>query len=244
MVLPHATWQARNRARGERGRLSGRAARRSAGDAGAPSVRAQRAAARLRRRPVRRCCASSTASGCRYDITTDLALATRRPALDRYTGVLFAGPPRFVAAPDAQRLLRAYVRRWADVSPGSAVAGSSGASAWRPATQPARGCAPPAPTRTLFGERLRLERGAGAGRGAERSRRLLRAACRASFGPFGPLEESPRAAAARAPAGVRRHRCRAAARVVVYRRDARRRGAGRHRRLRPRACAPRPPPSG
>jgi hypothetical protein len=122
----------------------------------------------------------------RYDITTDVALATSRGRLDRYSGILYAGVPRFSPF-RTQRLLRAYVNaggRLAWLGRGgfdwsAEVAGRSLLRGRR------------ATVRALFGERLRYERQAvpvavlsdriGFFRGVP-----------GSFGPFGPLEESQR----------------------------------------------------
>ena len=58
----------------------------------------------------RRCCDSSTPSGLRYDITTDLLIAgVRTFPLARYSGVLYRGRPRFSPL-QVQRQLRTYVR--------------------------------------------------------------------------------------------------------------------------------------
>jgi hypothetical protein len=122
----------------------------------------------------------------RYEITTDVALATSGGRLGRYSGILYAGAPRFSPF-RTQRLLRAYVKaggRLAWLGRGgfdwsAEVAGRSLLRGRRTTV-----CA-------LFGERLRYEREAvpvavlsdriGFFRGVP-----------GSFGPFGPLEESQR----------------------------------------------------
>ena len=122
----------------------------------------------------------------RYDITTDVALATSGRPLERYSGILYAGAPRFSPF-RTQRLLREYVKgggRLAWVGRGgfdwsAEVAGRSLLRGRRTTV------------RALFGERLRYEREAvpvavlsdriGFFRGVP-----------GSFGPFGPLEESQR----------------------------------------------------
>jgi hypothetical protein len=147
----------------------------------------------------------------RYDITTDLALArARAPDLGRYRGVLFAGPPRFVPVRTRERL-RAYVRaggRLAWVGRGgfdwtAQLTGDTLFRGRRPAV------------RALFGERLRYEREAVPV--AVLSDRInFFAGVPGSFGPYGPLEESlrlPRGARLLASAGTGEER-RA---VVVYR---------------------------
>jgi hypothetical protein len=133
--------------------------------------------------------------GLRYDITTDVALAAAgADPLDRYTGILYAGPPRFSPA-RVQGLLRAYV----DGGGRLAWIGRGGFD-WtvhvtRRGTDGSgrdtllRGRRPT--VRALFGERLRYEPEAvpvavlsdriGFFRGVP-----------GSFGPFGPLEESLR----------------------------------------------------
>jgi N,N-dimethylformamidase beta subunit-like protein/flagellar hook capping protein FlgD len=133
--------------------------------------------------------------GSRYDITTDVALAAPGGrSLGRYSGVLYAGAPRFSPA-RVQGLLRAYVAAggrlaWAgrggfDWSVHVTRAGSGGNGR----NTLLRGRRPT--VRALFGERLRYEREAvpvavlsdriGFFRGVP-----------GSFGPFGPLEESLR----------------------------------------------------
>jgi hypothetical protein len=149
----------------------------------------------------------------RYDVATEVALAPGRLPLERYAGVLYPGPPRFSPLP-VQNRLRAYV-------------GGGGRVAWigrggfdwtvrvtRRDTM-LRGRRPT--VRALFGERLRYEREAvpvavlsdriGFFRGVP-----------GSFGPFGPLEESlrlPPGARLLASAGTGESR-RA---LVVYRRE-------------------------
>jgi FlgD Ig-like domain len=148
----------------------------------------------------------------RYDITTDVALATSRGRLARYSGILYAGAPRFSPF-RTQRLLRVYVNaggRLAWLGRGGfdwsvEVAGRSLLRGRRTTV------------RALFGERLRYEREPvpvavlsdriGFFRGVP-----------GSFGPFGPLEESlrlPPGARLLASAGTGESR-RA---LVVYRRD-------------------------
>jgi hypothetical protein len=148
----------------------------------------------------------------RFDITTDVALATSQARLGRYAGILYAGPPRFSPIGTQQRL-REYVKgggRLAWVGRGGFdwsvdVAGRSLLRGRRTTV------------RALFGERLRYEREAvpvavlsdriGFFRGVP-----------GSFGPFGPLEESlrlPPGARMLASAGTGEDR-RA---LVVYRTD-------------------------
>jgi hypothetical protein len=131
----------------------------------------------------------------RYDITTDVALASGGAVpLGRYTGILYAGAPRFSPA-RVQGLLRAYV----DAGGRLAWVGRGGFDWSVHVTRRAkegsgrdtllRGRRPT--IRALFGERLRYEREAvpvavlsdriGFFRGVP-----------GSFGPFGPLEESLR----------------------------------------------------
>jgi hypothetical protein len=122
----------------------------------------------------------------RYDITTDVALATSRERLDRYSGILYVGAPRFSPV-RTQRLLRTYVNaggRLAWVGRGgfdwsSEVAGRSLLRGRRTTV------------RALFGERLRYEREAVPLAVLSDSIGFFRGVP-GSFGPFGPLEESQR----------------------------------------------------
>jgi hypothetical protein len=155
----------------------------------------------------------------RYDITTDVALATPGAApLGRYTGILYAGAPRFSPA-RVQGLLRSYVDRggrlaWIgrggfDWTVHVTRRGADGSTR----DTLLRGRRPT--VRALFGERLRYEPeavpvavlsdGIGFFRGVP-----------GSFGPFGPLEESlrqPRGARLLASAGTGEGRLA----LVVYR---------------------------
>jgi len=139
--------------------------------------------------------------GLRYDITTDIALASPHAVpLGRYAGVLYAGAPRF-SPTGVQQKLRAYVSgggRLAWVGRGgfdwsvAVVAGKRRASGPDTLVRGRHSL-----RRALFGERLRYEREAvpvavlsdriGFFRGVP-----------GSFGPFGPLEES-----LRLPSGAR-----------------------------------------
>jgi hypothetical protein len=150
--------------------------------------------------------------GLRFDITTDIALATSRGGLGRYSGILYAGAPRFSPF-RTQRLLRAYVNAggrlaWLGRGGFDWSAEVAGRSLLRGRRTTAR---------ALLGERLRYEREAvpvavlsdriGFFRGVP-----------GSFGPFGPLEESlrlPPGARLLASAGTGESR-RA---LVVYRTD-------------------------
>lgn len=123
--------------------------------------------------------------GLRYDITTDVALATSRARLG-YAGILYAGPPRFSPF-RTQRRLRAYVNaggRLAWIGRGGFdwsvdVAGRSLLRGRRTTV------------RALFGERLRYEREPAPV--AVLSDRIgFFRGVPGSFGPFGPLEESLR----------------------------------------------------
>lgn len=122
----------------------------------------------------------------RYDITTDVALATKPGRLGRYSGILYAGAPRFSPF-RTQRLLRAYVNaggRLAWLGRGGfdwsvEVAGQSLLRGRRTTV------------RALFGERLRYERESVPV--AVLSDRIgFFHGVPGSFGPFGPLEESQR----------------------------------------------------
>lgn len=158
----------------------------------------------------------------RYDITTDVALASRRaPRLDRYTGILYAGPPRFSPI-GVQRTLRRYVE-----TGGRLAWVGRGGFDWsvRVSRRKQEGGIPDTllrgrrpTTRALFGERLRYERQAAPV--AVLSDRLgFFRGVPGSFGPFGPLEESlrlPPGTRLLASAGTGEER-RA---LVVYRKDA------------------------
>jgi hypothetical protein len=157
----------------------------------------------------------------RYDITTDVALVARRtPRLDRYTGILYAGPPRFSPV-RVQQMLRGYVRRGGRL----AWTGRGGFDWSVEVTRRKqggsldtllRGRRPT--TRALFGERLRYERGA-VPVAVLSDRMAFFRGVPGSFGPFGPLEESlrlPPGARLLAAAGTGEER-RA---LVVYRKDA------------------------
>jgi hypothetical protein len=193
VVLPDATWQARNRLESdgdgypdvlpEEARVT---LLRPYAGSGLPPGFAGDPSALLRFLDARRA---------RYEITTDVALAgVGGSSLRRYSGILYAGAPRFSPVP-VQRLLRAYVEaggRLAWVGRGGfdwsvhVTRGSDDGSA-RDTLQ--RGRRPT--VRALLGERLRYERQAvpvavlsdqvGFFRGVP-----------GSFGPFGPLEESLR----------------------------------------------------
>jgi N,N-dimethylformamidase beta subunit-like protein/flagellar hook capping protein FlgD len=131
----------------------------------------------------------------RYDITTDVALASpAAPSLDPYTGVLYAGPPRF-APVRTQGLLRAHVEAGGRL----AWIGRGGFDWSVHVTRRAKGGSGPdtllrgrRPTvRALFGERLRYEREPVPV--AVLSDRIgFFRDVPGSFGPFGPLEESLR----------------------------------------------------
>jgi len=207
VVLPQTTWQARNQLE-------------SNGD-GYPDVLPEDRRVRVRRPYARSGLPPGFAGDesallrfldrerLRYDIATDLA----PPApLDRYTGVLFAGPPRFIPAA-TEGLLRTYVRT------GGRIAWlGRGGFEWSVRTdgdELLRGRHNGHDG--LFGERLRrepepvpvavLSDQVGFFRGVP-----------GSFGPFGPLEESralPLRAQLLASAGTGADR-RA---VVVYRKD-------------------------
>jgi hypothetical protein len=146
----------------------------------------------------------------RYDLTTDLAFArgVTVAELDRYTGILFAGPPQFVTQP-VRRLLGAYVR-----GGGRLAWVGRGGFGWRVTTN-GKELAHPQRTQPL-GERVRPA--AGVVPVAVLTDRIrFFSGGPGAFGPFGSLEESlrlPRGARLLAAAGT------GAARpsVVVYRR--------------------------
>ena len=185
VVLPDATWQARNRLETNGDGYPDLLPEDAAGEPAAP-VRGQRPAAGLRRGPVRRAAVPRPgAASLRHHDGRRAGLTARR-RLDRYTGILYAGAPRFSPI-RTQQLLRGYVNaggRLAWVGRGGfdwsvEVAGRSLLRGRRTTV------------RALFGERLRYEREAvpvavlsdriGFFRGVP-----------GSFGPFGPLEESQR----------------------------------------------------
>lgn len=123
----------------------------------------------------------------RYELTTDIALASRDvPRLDRYRGILYAGPPRFSPIRTQQRLRR-YVQEGGRL----AWVGRGGFDRSVDVTRRSLLRGRRTTVRALFGERLRYEREAvpvavlsdriGFFRGVP-----------GSFGPFGPLEESQR----------------------------------------------------
>ena len=104
VVLPEATWQARNPLEtdgdGYPDRLpedAGVSLARPYAGSGLPPGFAGDPSAVLRFLDRERL---------RYDITTDVALATSRGRLDRYSGILYVGAPRFSPV-STQRLLRA-----------------------------------------------------------------------------------------------------------------------------------------
>ena len=149
----------------------------------------------------------------RYDLTTDLALSSgaAASALDRYTGILFAGAPRF-ASYGVEALLRIYLRGGGRV----AWIGRRGFE-WSVRTVGSRELT--SPRRALaarFGERVRLEPEPVPVAVLTDSIRFF-AGVPGAFGPFGPLEESlrlPRGAVLLASAGTGGAR----PSVVVYRR--------------------------
>jgi hypothetical protein len=122
----------------------------------------------------------------RYELATDVALAgSREVALDRYTGILFAGAPRFAPA-RVEQLLRAYVQaggrlawmgrrgfEWAVLARGSRLERGRG------------------PRDVAFAERVRLERES-VPLAVLGDQLGFFASVPGSFGPFGPLEESVR----------------------------------------------------
>ena len=178
----------------------------------------------------------------RYDLTTDLALATAAAcALDRYTGVLFARRAALRPRASAQELLRAYVRRRRPprLDRPRRLRLERRVDARRDTCCAAGAPRAPGAVRRAAAARAR----GGAGRGAERPDRLLR--------------RGARVVRARSARSRSRCACRRGARLlasagtgadrralVVYRSDGRDRRARRHRRLRPRAPRPRPPPRG
>jgi hypothetical protein len=193
VVLPDATWQARNRLESngdgypdvlpEDGRVT---LRRPYAGSGLPPGFAGDPSALLR---------FLDGQGARYDITTDVALSAPGGAsLDRYGGILYTGAPRFSPVP-VQPLLRAYVEaggRLAWLGRGGfdwSVHVTRQGEESRARDTLLRGRRPT--VRALFGERLRYERQAvpvavlsdqiGFFRGVP-----------GSFGPLGPLEESLR----------------------------------------------------
>jgi hypothetical protein len=184
VVLPEATWQARNRLEtngdGYPDLLpedpSVSIARPYAGGSPAGFAGDQSALARF-----------LDQQGLRYDVTTDVALArTPAPGLGRYSGVLFAGPPRF-APLRARERLRAYVRAGGRL----AWVGRGGFdwSAQLEGDTLFRGRRPG--VRALFGERLRYEREA-VPVAVLSDRIRFFSEVPGSFGPYGPLEESLR----------------------------------------------------
>ena len=214
VVLPAATWQARNRRERDGDgypdvlpaarRVS--ATRPFAGD-GLPPGFVPDQSSLLRFLDSERL---------RYELTTDLVLSDPgSPGIDRYTGVLFAGAPRF-APRRVQRLLRAYVQAGGRL----AWIGRHGFEWSVAVTTDGRGrvrelAAPARARRTPFGERVRLE---------AQPAPLAILADRAQFfpgvpdvfGPFGALEESrglPRGARVLAAAGTGAER----PAIVVYR---------------------------
>ena len=208
LVLPEATWQARNRLEtngdGYPDLLpedpSVSIARPYAG--GLPAGFAGDTSALVR---------FLDGEGLRYDITTDLALArSGAPALGRYRGVLYAGPPRF-APVRARDRLRAYVLAggrlaWAGRGGFDWTAQLTGDTLFR-GRRPG--------VRALFGERLRYEPEAVPVAVLSDRTGFFRGVP-GSFGPYGPLEESlrlPPGARLLASAGTGEER-RA---VVVYR---------------------------
>ena len=184
LVLPEATWQARNRLE-------------TNGD-GYPDLLPEDPSVGVARPYARGLPAGFAgdqsalvrfldAEGMRYDITTDLALARPgAPGLGRYRGVLFAGAPRF-ASVRARERLRAYVLaggRLAWVGRGGfdwtvQLSGETLFRGRRPGV------------RSLFGERLRYEREAVPVAVLSDSIGFF-AGVPGSFGPYGPLEESLR----------------------------------------------------
>jgi hypothetical protein len=122
----------------------------------------------------------------RYELTTDLALASPRGvALDRYTGILVAGVPRFVPA-RVERQLRAYVH-----AGGRLAWVGRRAFEWNVLVRGSELERGRSPRDVAFAERVRQEResvplavlGDQVG---------FFASVPGSFGPFGPLEESVR----------------------------------------------------
>ena len=184
VVLPGATWQARNRLEAD-------------GD-GYPDLLPEDPAVSLARPyagglpPGFAGDQSSLlrfldSEGLRYDLTTDLELASpRAPSLSRYSGVLYAGPPRFVPL-RVRNVLRTYV-----VGGGRLAWVGRGGFDWTVAVEGdelLRGRRPG--TRALFGERLRYEPEAVPVAVLSDRIRFFRGVP-GSFGPYGPLEESLR----------------------------------------------------
>ena len=177
-------------ARGGRRRLSGRAARRPGASALRAAVRGRRPAAAGSLPDQAGCCGflRSRAAALRPHHGPGSGVAAGARSLDRYTGVLFAGAPRFVPAPVEQRAARVRAgRRPAGL--GRAPGFEWSVRVARPRDRARTG----ARATSRSAERVRLEREAVPLAVLERPHRLLRAACRA-FGPFGPLEESAAAA--------------------------------------------------
>ncbi len=217
VVLPSATWQARNRRERDGDgypdvlpadqRVS---AQRAFAGAGLPPGFApdQSGVLRFLDRERRR-----------YEITTDLILAEPGAAgIARYSGVLFAGAPRF-APRRVQRLLADYVKEGGRV----AWIGRRGFEWSVGVTTDPRGRAtavtgPARSPGTPFGEQPGLQRPpAPIAILADRARFF--SGVPGVFGPFGPLEESRGPApGARVLAAAGTSARRAA--VVVYRRDA------------------------
>ncbi len=216
VVLPATTWQARNRLESDGDgypdvlpaaqRVSVR--RPFAGDGMPPGFQGDQSALLgfLDRERLR------------YDITSDLLLARRgAPPIDGYTGVLYAGAPRF-APQRVQTLLREYVQGGGRV----AWAGRHGFEWSVGVATDGRGVPDELvdPTRTRrspFGERVRLEPGP-APVAVLRDRIRFFAGVPVAFGPFGALEESaatPRGAQLLAAAGTGAER----PAIVVYRQD-------------------------
>ena len=149
----------------------------------------------------------------RYDLTTDLAFSggAQPDAVDRYSGVLFPGAPRF-ASYRVQGLLRRYLRRGGRV----AWLGRHGFQ-WSVGTVGTRELvAPRRSTAARFGEAVRLEPEP-VPVAVLTDRIGFFAGVPGAFGPFGPLEESlrlPRGVRLLASAGTGVGR----SAVVVYRR--------------------------
>ena len=176
----------------------------------------------------------------RYELTTDLALASRDvPRLDRYTG-----DPLSRARRGSRRSARSSgCARYVQGGRSARLGGPGWLRLERGCRSAGAFCAGGArPSRALFGERLRYEREAvpvavlsdriGFFRGVP-----------GSFGPFGPLEESqrlPPGARLLASAGTGESR-RA---LVVYRTGRWRRRAGRRSTASAARFVPRPPPRG
>jgi hypothetical protein len=207
VVMPTITWQARNRIDSD-------------GD-GFPDVLPEASSA-----PVRRPFAGSGLPGgfseavasllpfldrerMRYEITTDAALALGGGAsLDRYSGLLFAAPPRFVDRHVATRLTR-FVRDGGRIS----WFGVNGLTAVVALDRHGLRLVGPQRRQNVLGERLGLDSGGGI---------LVALGDRieffasSSFGPFPALEETvrlPSGARPLASAGVASER----PALVVYR---------------------------